>query len=568
LQALEISPLKTKKLTVYLLEKEYNEPFWLVKPLENGTPHKSFSHLFRPSIAFCKFLEKLTQRIRPHFATEEQGMRTQKFLQDSVAARIFSEANIPFVPVDIDENARGYLAASIEEKIQFRDQLLEALEELPQTEGVKREYLIAYCQCLQREIDEEIRQASFTVRENWIAMGILDQAREIDGEDELTAIHLSSPEHVKSVAKLLRTLNVHVETLKLSKKVTSAPTKTSNSLKLEELLQSTKIVAQPVVSKTAEETPSILFYLDTDKRASPFDICMAYDAGFKAVVPYENVSKEDAQKIAQDAMFSRGPKGVKQTYFFVGGRDAEKAEEVLETIKRTMFPPFQAGIIIDPSGAYTTAAAAVAKVENELASHKLGKLRDKTCAVFGTGPVGRTSAVLLTRLGCEVTVISPNPNRKNGTEYMETVARMLRSKYGANVRGAFAPTARQKLQILREADVTLCASSEGVRVIDQGLLNKLNLLKVIADTNAVPPLGIEGIKLEDDMRELAPGIFGIGALAIGKLKYQLERELLKDVKRNAGKVYNYKTAFQLARRLVAKEDLTAKLTVTLKYPQP
>jgi len=69
------------------------------------------------------------------------------------------------------------------------------------------------------------------------------------------------------------------------------------------------------------------------------------------------------------------------------------------------------------------------------------------------------------------------------------------------------------------------------------------------------------------MRELAPGIFAIGALTIGKLKYQLEREMLKEVKGNAGKVYSYRLAFQLARKLVAKEDLAAKLTVTLKYSE-
>jgi len=75
------------------------------------TPHKTFPQLFRPSIAFCKLLESLTQKIRPHFATEELGVRSRKeFLQKNAIAKIFSETNIPLVPVDIDENARGYLA--------------------------------------------------------------------------------------------------------------------------------------------------------------------------------------------------------------------------------------------------------------------------------------------------------------------------------------------------------------------------------------------------------------------------------------------------------------------------
>jgi hypothetical protein len=56
-----------------------------------------------------------------------------------------------------------------------------------------------------------------------------------------------------------------------------------------------------------------------------------------------------------------------------------------------------------------------------------------------------------------------------------------------------------------------------------------------------PPLGVEGMKIDDDMREFAPGIFGIGPLTIGRLKYKLEREILREARRNGkGTVYNYK----------------------------
>jgi zona occludens toxin (predicted ATPase) len=50
----------------------------------------------------------------------------------------------------------------------------------------------------------------------------------------------------------------------------------------------------------------------------------------------------------QDAIFSQRPKGIKRTCFFVGGKDMEKAEEVLKVVRETMFPPFQANTIIDP----------------------------------------------------------------------------------------------------------------------------------------------------------------------------------------------------------------------------
>ena len=166
-----------------------------------------------------------------------------------------------------------------------------------------------------------------------------------------------------------------------------------------DLLQSMQIQIRPILKKSSENSPFLLFYLDTDEKASPFDICIAYDIGYDAVIPYENVKPEDAKRIAQDALFSRGPKAVKHTCFFIGGKDAEKAEEVFKAVKGTMFQPFKSSIIVDPGGAYTTAAAVVAKMEKGLESNKLGQLKDKTCAVFGTGSVGQIAAILLAKLG-------------------------------------------------------------------------------------------------------------------------------------------------------------------------
>ena len=570
MKPLEIKPLENKKLTVYLIEKEYNEPFWLIEPPSNGTPYKTLSYLFKPSIAFCKFLEKLTAQANPDFATEELGMRSQKeFKEDNVLAELFRRRDIPLFPVDMDENARGYLMANIDEKLQARNQILEALAKLPKraASNIEKEYLVAYGQCLQLEIEEEQREASFPVRENWIIMGILDQAREVEGKEEITCIHISSPGHANAVKRLLETMGVNVESLKISKSIVSASAQASTSLEIADLLQSMQILAKPIIKSSSEgDAPHILFYLDTDRRASSFDICMAYDAGFKAVMPYASTNAEDARKIVQDAMFSRGPKGIKHTAFFIGGSDAEKAEELLETVKGAMFPPFEASIIVDPCGAYTTAAAAVAKVEEAVASHKLGDLASKTCAVFGTGPVGKTIAVLLSRLGCEVLIVSPNPKRTDGKEYVGGISRCLKNKYGANVEGVFAPTSEEKSSVLRRADIVFCASTEGVRIIEKGLVEDLKLLKVFADINAVPPLGVEGIKLEDDMREMASGVFGIGALTIGKLKYNVEKEILKEARKDGKEVYNYNSALQLARKLLKKELSIAQLSVSLRYP--
>jgi Methylene-tetrahydromethanopterin dehydrogenase, N-terminal. len=58
---------------------------------------------------------------------------------------------------------------------------------------------------------------------------------------------------------------------------------------------------------------SILHMFDPMPHNSPFDVNMAVDAGFDIIMPYNNVNFEDTQRLVQDAIFSRGPKGVKQT---------------------------------------------------------------------------------------------------------------------------------------------------------------------------------------------------------------------------------------------------------------
>jgi len=572
LKTLEIAPLENKRLNVLIVEKEYNEPFWLAEP-QSTIPPQKLRYIFKPSIAFCRFIEKLIEDVKPDFAAEESGMRSsEEFYNDNDLAKVFQRNQTPFFPVDIDEHARAYLETSLDEKRKLRDEMLEALENLSKQESeseelsMKKDYLTTYVQSLQLEFEEELHEICFPVRERWIVMGILDKAREISDKEEITCLHICSPEHVEGVKKLLESIGATVETVKISKKIISTGFEKSGLKELDKMLQSMRIQVNPIVRKTSGATPSLLFFLDTDKKASPFDICMAYDAGFNVVIPYEDVTPEDAKKIVQDALFSRGPKGAKLTCFFIGGKNEEKAKEVLKAVKNAMFPPFIAPVIIDPAGAYTTSAAMIAKVEDALSAHNLGSLGDKTCAVFGTGSVGRITAVLLARLGCDVTIISTNPKRSDGEEYIEHVAESLLKNHGVTVHGVYAPESREKTKILKKADVVFCAAAPGVRIIERDLLKELKLMKVMVDINAVPPSGIEGIKPEDDMREIALGIFGIGPLAIGKLKHELEMEILKEARISDVKIYDYNVALQLARKILQKKSFAKDLAFTLTYP--
>ncbi len=270
----------------------------------------------------------------------------------------------------------------------------------------------------------------------------------------------------------------------------------------------------------ATERKHLLYFLTTDSHPSPFDINMAYDAGFHAVIPYGDVTEELAVLLVQDIIFSRGPKGAKFSALFIGGNDMEVAERVRHAAVKNMFPPFQVSMMIDPKGAYTTAVALVAKAEKAL-----GGLHGKLVAIpGGTGPVGTVAATLCVKLGAEVIIGS---RQLSG---VERLAQQLSAQTGGSVKGAAMATDEEKISHLRGADVILTTGKAGVQMISEAVLKALPPGKLVADVNAVPPTGIYDLSPHDDLKEIAPGIKGIGALAVGVLKYDVEIEMLETIR--------------------------------------
>src|SRR5256885_11857010 len=110
------------------------------------------------------------------------------------------------------------------------------------------------------------------------------------------------------------------------------------------------------------ERKRLLYLVSSDPCVSPFDINMAYDAGFDAVVPYASVEVGAVAGLVQDIMFSRGAKGARFSSLFFSGSSLAASEAMLGAARASLFPPFLLGLMIDPKGAYTTAAALVARV--------------------------------------------------------------------------------------------------------------------------------------------------------------------------------------------------------------
>ncbi len=74
---------------------------------------------------------------------------------------------------------------------------------------------------------------------------------------------------------------------------------------------------------------------------------------------------------------------------------------------------------------------------------------------------------------------------------------------------------------------------------------------VVADVNAVPPSGVEGVGVNDNGTPIAgTNAVGIGALAIGNVKYQTEAGLFKQMIDAKKPVYlDFRDAYALAQKL-------------------
>jgi len=297
---------------------------------------------------------------------------------------------------------------------------------------------------------------------------------------------------------------------------------------------------------------SIVHMLDPMVHNSPFDINMAVDAGYEVVIPYSNVKLEEVAGLTQDAIFSRGPSGVKKTGMFIGGRDIGLAMDMLDAAKKAMVPPFEVSVFADPSGAFTTAAALVACVERDLKKNFDLPLSGMRAVVFGgTGPVGLATAVIVAQQGADTTIVD-----HFSIDTALDFAKEAKTRYDVSLRATAAASDADKARLLSNADLVFCTAKAGIQVLNSSVLEDAKQLKVAGDVNAVSPLGIEGLGIMDSGEPLvhavnSKGAVGIGALAVGNVKYKLQNALLKETLNAEKPVYlDFRNAFDGARQLV------------------
>ena len=258
----------------------------------------------------------------------------------------------------------------------------------------------------------------------------------------------------------------------------------------------------------------LLLQLDSSRLPSVFDQVVAYDAGADRVMSQGGVTEADVRDLVLGCIFTRSPKDMKNTAIFIGGADMAAGEKLLAAATRPFFANFRVSTMLDSNGSNTTAVAAVVKITQALGGSVKGR---KIVVTAGTGPVGTRAAGLFAKAGADVVITSRKP------EDGERVSAEICKRFGGSVKSVPLREPSQAAAAVAGAEVLLNAGPAGVKLIPRDAW--AGKFEVVVDLNALPPLGIEGVEVNDD-GETREGAIAFGALGIGNFKMKLHKECI------------------------------------------
>ena len=286
----------------------------------------------------------------------------------------------------------------------------------------------------------------------------------------------------------------------------------------------------------------LLLQLDSSRLPSVFDQVVAYDAGADAIMSYGGVTEQDVRDLIHGCIFTRGPKDLHNTAVWIGGTNMSAGEQLLAMAQDALFDPFRVSIMLDSNGSNTTAVAAVVKIEQAL-----GDLTGKKVVILaGTGPVGQRAAGLLAHDGAHVTITSRKP------EQGEKARQFIGARFNVQVEAVTMNDPSTLPGILDGADVLLNSGPAGVLMAPLKAWTAVKTLKVAVDLNAVPPLGIEGVEV-NDAGEKRQGVVAFGAFGVGNFKTKLHKACVARLFTRNDLVLDAEAIAEVARELGAKK---------------
>ncbi len=279
----------------------------------------------------------------------------------------------------------------------------------------------------------------------------------------------------------------------------------------------------------------ILIQLDTDEHPSAFDAIAAYDADVDVVLAYGAITADNLEGVVQGAIFPRGPDGLANTAFWVGGSKVRDGEAVFEAAQKLFFKPFNASIMLDSDGSNTTAAAAVARVRGA------ARLKGTKASVIGVGPVGLRTAELLRREDAEVTMFTFPSDVMEG-KHRRASGVSVAEDAGFEV---VEPDSSDELdKALAGTSTVFAAGPAGTQILRRSAWAQEGV-RVVVDYSAAEPVGVEGVDRGDSLKE-EDGALKMGALAVGGPKMKLQKACIRALFETKGTILDLEGVYDVA----------------------
>ena len=283
----------------------------------------------------------------------------------------------------------------------------------------------------------------------------------------------------------------------------------------------------------------LLFQIDTDPIPSTFDTVVAYDGGADHVTPLGGISPANVGAIVDGAIFTRAPKEKKFTAIFVGGSNMVAGEQLLKAVKKKFFSNFRVSVMLDSNGANTTAAAGVACLVKSAGGSLAGK---RAVILAGTGPVGQRAAVMLTREGAKVAITSRT------LENAQKACDHLKASFGIEVEPIAAPELDDRARACEGAHVVFATGAASATLLRAADWKANPTVQYMADANATPPLGIEGVDMMDRGVD-RDGKLCWGAIGFGSLKLAVHRACIAQLFEAADQVLDAEEIYARAKAM-------------------
>ena len=285
-------------------------------------------------------------------------------------------------------------------------------------------------------------------------------------------------------------------------------------------------------------TKKLLYQFDTDATASVFDSVVAYDGGADQVTGIGNVNPQNVLAMVDGCIYTRAPKDKQFTAIFVGGSSLTEGQAVFDAIKKRFFSNFRVSVMFDSNGSNTTAAAAVANIVNTC--DVSGK---KAVILGGTGPVGQRAAALLSLEKADVFITS------RSIEKAEQISTDINERFGTNVKALPGGTNEERVSSIAGASVVMATGASGVVLLNKKDWVESQSIEVVCDANAMPPLGIEGVELNDKAKEI-DGKKAFGAIGFGGLKISVHRECVSRLFDSNDGIFDAEEIYRIAKEML------------------